>query len=134
MPGIWPAVGVNQLMDVFFKEATPPDIYLGLFYNDGDPPEADTVLADLTEPTTGGYARIAIPPADFTLTAGTGQITAAAKTFTPSGDDWGTIDGWFICDAASGDGVLIAIEQFSDGPYNVLDTVPVIVIAALNAS
>ena len=134
MPGIWCNEGTHQLMGVYFKGVTAPTIYLGLYYNLGQQPVSTMTLAGLySEPSTGGYARIALAGSDFTLTAN--QVVAAVKTFTPTGADWGPMDGWFICDVASGTaGKLIAIQPFSDGPYNLLDGVATEVIAALNAT
>ena len=44
------------------------------------------------------------------------------KTFTANGGNWGDVVGYFLTDVASGTaGKLVAVEDFSDGPYTVND-------------
>ena len=130
----WVDEGENWLLDVAFKKNTTPptNLYLGLYTNTTEPAENAT-LASLTEPSGGGYARIAIVCGDdWTLVAD--QITAAQKIFAATGAAWGNVYGYFIATSSDGSGKLLAVEQFSDGPYNVVDGGSVKVTAKLVCS
>lgn len=119
MSGKWNDEGENHVLDCYLKGATRPTFYLGLFKNTTEPAEA-AVMTDITEPTTGGYARLALGDSDWTIVAD--LATHIQKTFTASGGNFGNCYGWFITTALSGTaGKLICCELFSDGPYNVLD-------------
>jgi hypothetical protein len=126
--------GENWVLDVCFKKNTSPptNVYLGLYTNTTEPAEEAT-LASLTEPSGGGYARIAIAcGGDWTLAAN--LLTAGQKTFAASGAAWGNVYGYFIATSADGSGKLLFVEQFSDGPYNVVDGGSVKVTAKITAS
>ena len=114
-------LGETFLADAALKTAAAAILYLGLF-TDATEPGEDAILASITElPVANGYARIALAKADWTI-SGTAPTIAAQpqKTFTSTPGAWGMVYGYFICDAASGTaGNLIAVETFSDGPYNV---------------
>jgi hypothetical protein len=114
--------GEALLADYALKTAAAANLYLGLFTDIAEPAE-DITLATITElPVANGYARIALAKADWTI-AGTAPCVASQlqKTFTCITLAWGNVYGYFICDAASGVvGNLIAVETFSDGPYNVV--------------
>lgn len=107
--------------DAALKTAAAANLYLGLFTNAVEPGE-DITLATITElPVANGYARIALPKGDWTI-SGTAPTLATMiqKTFTCTPAAWGNVYGYFICDVASGTvGNLIAVESFSDGPYDV---------------
>lgn len=131
----WVDEAENWLLDVAFKQVTSPpsNVYLGLYTNSSEPNE-DATLTSITEPSGYGYARIAIAcGADWTLSGS--EVTAAQKTFSCSGGNWGNIYGYFICTVSSGTaGKLLAVEQFSDGPYNVQDGGSVKITAKLTCS
>jgi hypothetical protein len=113
--------GEAELGDLALKKATQYDnLYLGLYTSPTSEPGEDNTLTSLTEPAAGGYARIALGYADWTKS---GSIfTNTQKTFNCSGSAWGNVYGYFICTVVSGTvGKLWAVEQFSDGPYNVPD-------------
>ena len=115
--------GEAFLADAALKTAAAANLYLGLYTDPTTEPAEDAVLAGLTEPSGGGYARIALAKAGWTIsgTAPT-QAAQAQKTFTANGAAWGLTYGYFITDAETGTAnSLIAVEQFSDGPYNVPD-------------
>jgi len=131
----WCDEGENWLLDVAFKQGTslPTSLYLGLFTNSTEPAE-DATLTTITEPSGNGYARQAIAcGGDWTLT--NDYITAAQETFSCSGGNWGNVYGYFIGTVLTGtSGKLLAVELFSDGPYNVLDGGSVKVTAKLTCS
>lgn len=126
--------GENWILDVALKLGTSPptNVYIGLYTNTTEPAE-DATLTSITEPSGNGYARIAIAcGADWNLAGSI--ITAAQKTFAASGGAWGNVYGYFICTVATGTaGLLLAAEQFSDGPYNVVDGGSVKVTAKFTA-
>jgi hypothetical protein len=130
----WVDEGETWLLDVAFKKGTSPptNLYIGLYTNSSEPAEGAN-LASLTEPSGGAYARIAIAcGADWTLSGD--QITAAQKSFVATGAAWGNVYGYFIATTVDGTGKLLAVEQFSDGPYNVVDGGSVKVTAKLVAA
>ena len=129
--------GRADALNVYFKAASRSgsgNLYLGLYTNTSEPAAGATLASGLTElPVTNGYARIALADADWTISGD--LATNLQKTFTASGGDWGDVYGYFICDVASGtSGNLLYVEQFGDGPYNVLDTQTVKVTPAVLAS
>lgn len=116
----WCDEGETAVGNVFLKAAAGIDKYLGL-YEDAVEPAEDAVLTDLTEQSGDGYARIQLLDADWTESP-QGVFTNLQKTFTANGGNWGDQYGYFICDVASGTvGDLLAVEDFSDGPYTVND-------------
>jgi hypothetical protein len=119
----WCDEGENNVLDCYLKGTARPAFYLGLYINPTSEPAEDATLASLTEPSGNGYGRIQLQDADWTL-SGTNPTLAThvQKTFSCSGGAWGNVYGYFICTAGSGTaGKLLAVEQFSDGPYNVPD-------------
>jgi hypothetical protein len=113
--------GEAEMGDIALKGSPTAydNLYLGLFTDASEPAE-DATLAGLTEPASGGYARIAMAKADWTKSGS--QFTMLQKTFNCSGAAWGNVYGYFICTVVSGTaGKLWAVELFSDGPYNVPD-------------
>ena len=128
--------GENAVLEVFLGGATrggSGNLYLGL-YMDATEPAEDANLATITEvPAANGYARIALADGDWNIADD--LATHNQQTFTANGGDWGNVTGYFICDAANGTvGNLIAVEHFSDGPYNVLDGLVVLVTPAVLAA
>ena len=121
--------GETNVLQVYLGGATRSgsgNLYLGLYTQTTEPAKVDT-LATITElPVANGYARIVLADADWTVVDD--LATQVQKAFAASGGDWGDVYGYFICDVDSGtSGLLLFAEQFSDGPYNVLDgdTIPV---------
>jgi len=116
----WCDDGENMVADTIFGTLSPVDpLYIGLYENGTEPAEDDG-LSDLTEQSGDGYARIQLDRGSWTITDDTAEY--AQVTFTAAGAAWGNQYGYFITDAASGTtGRLVAVEHFSDGPYNVGD-------------
>ena len=121
----WCDEGEYDALEKYLKTQT---LYLGLYKVPTSEPGEAAVLEDLTEPDADdGYARIALAPANWTIseTAPT-QAVQPQKIFTCAGTAWGNTYGYFITNVETGtEGKLIAVEQFSDGPYNVTDGLPV---------
>jgi hypothetical protein len=116
----WCNDGENEILNVFFKGTSRPAFYLGLYCAPTVEPSEDVALTALTEPAGGGYARLQLPDADWSVVAD--LASHVQKTFSCSGAAWGNVYGWFICNAASGTvGKVYAVGNFADGPYNVPD-------------
>lgn len=115
------------LANAALKSAAESDpLYLGLYTDVAEPGETAN-LATITElAEANGYARIALAAANWTITDDFAE--QPQQTFTANGANWGNVSGYFLCDAANGTaGNLIAVENFSDGPYNILDGLSVLV-------
>jgi len=93
--------GAKVVFDALHKNITTDrgtDLEIGLFTNTGTDADIKALaLADLTEPTGGGYARKTLTDASWDNT--TPRVSSYAKqTFTATGGAMtGTIRGWFIC-------------------------------------
>jgi hypothetical protein len=112
--------GENWAANALFKGVARGSLYLGLYVSPTSEPAESAVLTDLTEPSTGGYARVLLSDGDWTVVGAV--ATHIQKSMAASGAAWGNVYGYFICSVASGAaGILHAVEQFSDGPYNVPD-------------
>jgi len=135
MAGKWQDEGKQDNLDIYFVGAsrTANSWYLGLYTAPTSQPAESVVLTGLTEPSGGTYARINLTDANWTRTGN--YVQAIQKTFACSGAAWGNVYGWFLCNVASGTaGKLLAVEQFSDGPYNVPDGGSVKVTAKVTQS
>lgn len=112
--------GENRIANILYKAtAVEATLYLGLYTDPTTEPAETAVLADLTEPTGNGYARIALTRGSWTITADLAEY--AQQIFTASGGTWGNVYGYFITDIESGisGGILEFVEQFSEAPLNV---------------
>ena len=92
---------------------------MGLYTNTTEPPITATLSSGLTELALSGYSRIQLLDIDFTVV--NDLATNVLKTFT-AGEDWGNVYGSFITNLSAGNGTLIAVKHFTNGPFNVLDT------------
>lgn len=93
-----------------------------LFENDLTP-DADTVLADLDEPTWTGYSRLALSGwSDPALTADDHAVTVAG-TVTWTKTDSGSADvyGYAVIDS---DDKILGIERFASAPVSVDQLIP----------
>ena len=80
---------------------TAPTIYVGL--STTQPSEDGT---GVTEPSAGGYARVATAATDWNAASG-GQITNATDIVFPQATaDWGTVSYIVLYDAATGGNLL----------------------------
>ena len=117
----WTDQGEELVAQILFNVVDPATvfdpIYIGLYQNVTEPAE-DATLADLSELAVGaGYARIALDRGTWTVLNGVASY--AQQIFTATGA-WGNQYGYFLTDVDAGTaGNLIAVESFSDGPYNV---------------
>jgi hypothetical protein len=105
----------NKILDHVFGKATftPPTIYVAL--SSADPTDAGT---GLTEPSGGGYARVATAAGDWN-TAASGAIDNANDIQFPTATAaWSNLSHFALMDAASG-GNLIGHGTITGGPITV---------------
>lgn len=105
----------SVLADLFNGASNiPATLYIGLCNN--EQVSRDMTLADLSEVTGTGYARIALARGTVDWQTPVAQsdsysLTTAIKTFEASGSDWTEFNRMFLTDAASGtSGKLLAIS------------------------
>lgn len=95
MAGFCPHDGRNFIVDLIANQG----LELGLFTN--ATPDINLTAGTITEPTGGGYARQAIPYANF-VTTGDDSVYNATKTFTVTGTDYSApVLGYFITTVAA---------------------------------
>lgn len=119
----WCDQGESNVLNIYLKNAAQnTNLYLGLYKNSAEPSEA-AALSDLTEPSGAGYSRQTLAPGDWAISGSVPTMaTGSQEVFNCSGGDWAYVYGYFIATVSAGTvGSLIAVEQFSNGPYNVLD-------------
>lgn len=111
-----PNCGEARFLEHVLKQTALEDLVLRLYANDRTPAEGD-VAADYTEVAGGGYAAITLDPADWTIVEGaptTATQPAQTLSFTAL---VGNVYGYYVTEASSG--ILMKVERFSDGPYDV---------------
>lgn len=109
-------------------------LYLGLYTNTTEPAETAD-LASLTEPSGFGYARIALASADWSIASAVNDVIEnLQKTFTASGGTWGNCYGYFIGTTVDNTGLLLFVEHFSNGPYDVTDGSSVKITPSITAA
>lgn len=112
-----PNCGEARILAHVLKQTALEDLVLRLYANDRTPAEGD-VAADYTEVTGGGYAAITLDPADWTIVEGAPTTaTQPVQTFSFSAAV-GEVYGYYITEISSG--ILMTVERFSDGPYDVV--------------
>ena len=109
--------GEANIGQIYLRNATQnTQLFIGLYTNATQPLQVDTMTA-VTEVTGGGYARIALPPADWaqqgTQTADGGtRFNQPQRVYTFSAAV-GNVTGYFITNALTGTaGPLIMTEHF----------------------
>jgi len=93
----------NEILDHVFSKGTypPPVIYVGL--SAADPGDSG---AGLSEPTDGGYARVATDPSDWNTANGGLVDNASVITFNIATGDWSTVTHFALFDATTGGNLL----------------------------
>lgn len=122
MAGFTPDEGETLIGQVIHQRThadRDADLELGLF-TDAAPGETITE-ATITEPTGGGYARITLTDANWSVTGGVASY--AEQTFTASGSDYSAnVVGYFIAtNSAGGTKRLLYVEIDGNGPYDIND-------------
>jgi hypothetical protein len=124
MAGFTPNEGETLIAQVIHQrthvDRNTSGLQLGLF-TDTSPGETITE-ATITEPTGGGYSRITLTDASWSVTGDTASY--AQQTFTVTGTDYNTdVYGYFIASQGT-TARLLYVEIDGNGPYdlNVDDT------------
>ena len=135
MAGKWTNAGENLIAEILGGSTTPPTkLYLGLYTSPSAEPGEDVEPDDLTEPSGNGYTRKELDRGSWSIIDDI--MTYTQQTFTANGGAWGNVYGYFIAttDAGDSDEQIIAVEQFTDAPYNVQDQESVKVTPKLTIS
>lgn len=115
---VFPNSGEAYAVEVLVNKTAQENMLIKLFVNSQAIAEA-TAPSSLTEMSAGnGYSAKMITPSSWATTVGDPSYVQAPQqswTFTAS---LGPVHGYFIVGSATGK--LIAAEQFSDGPYNIV--------------
>ena len=111
-----PNEGEVHILSLLCNKAAVENIEMRLFSSNTTPAETDTATT-YTETAGGGYAKITLAPADWTVTGGgPSSAVCAQKTFTFTGAvTGGNVYGYYLVGATSGK--VYGAERFSDGPY-----------------
>lgn len=121
MAGVVPNEAETLIANLIFKQADVnrgSSLQLGLFTNSGTIDDTFT-YASVTEPTGGGYARITLTDASWTVTDDTASY--ALQTFTATGGAYtGSVYGYFIATTGTAPKIL-AIEVDASGPYTMAE-------------
>ena len=117
----WVDAGENRVANILFgSTAVDATLYMGIYTSPTTEPGETAVVADLTEPSTGGYARQTLTRGSWTVSGSAASY--AQQTFSASGASWGACYGYFVCTSSAGTaGVLLYVEQFANGPYSIGD-------------
>lgn len=120
MAGFTPDEGETLIGQVIFQRThadRDATLELGLF-TDTAPGETITE-ATISEPTGGGYARIDLTDASWSVTGGVASY--AQQTFTATGGDYSAnVYGYFIATkSAGGTQRLLVVEIDGNGPYDI---------------
>jgi len=93
----------NEVLDHLFGKGSyaPPTIYVGL--STADPGDDAT---GLSEPSGGGYARLATSAANWNSASGGSLDNASVVAFGEATGDWGTVTHFALFDAATGGHLL----------------------------
>jgi hypothetical protein len=105
MSGFFTDYANNKLLDMVFGSAAyspPATLYLGLSLSSA------SKNGSTSEPSSGGYARVALTnnATNFPAAIGGTKSNAAQATFPAPTADWGTVQSLFVADAPSGGNVL----------------------------
>lgn len=120
MAGFTPNEGENYIARVLYGGETRTSLTAGLFTNNTQ--FTDTVVwANITQPTGGNYAEIALTDGSFDTTSGTGVTTYPLLTWTATGSDFSApIYGYYIRNT-EGTPKILHIEANPGGAKTVLE-------------
>lgn len=120
----WVDAGEHRTLEILF-EATAVDAntYLGIYTDAAEPGETanlPTQSNPITELAVAfNYARQALARGTWVVTLDHADYTQ--RTFTATGGAWANCYGYFICTSSDNAGVLLCVEHFTGGPFNVPD-------------
>jgi hypothetical protein len=93
-------------------------LYLGLYKNTTEP-SFTAVLTDIIVVSGTSYSPKELNRGDW---VGVNNVfTYARQTFSPSGENWGSVTGYYIATTNNLTGTLLWVEQFAS-PLSMLDS------------
>jgi hypothetical protein len=110
IPDISEVVLLNNMLNI----ATPTNTVLHLYSNNLTP-SSTTVIGDVTEVASGGYASVTLTSSSWTVETSVGGITTATyseQTFNITTSS--TVYGYYITNVA---GDLLWLERFTAAPF-----------------
>lgn len=110
IPDISEVVLLNNMLNI----ATPTNTVLHLYSNNLTP-SSTTVVGDVTEVASGGYAAVTLTSSSWTVATSVGGITTATyseQTFNITTSS--TVYGYYITNVA---GDLLWLERFTAAPF-----------------
>jgi hypothetical protein len=110
IPDISEVVLLNNMLNI----ATPTNTVLHLYSNNLTP-SSTTVIGDVTEVASGGYASVTLTSSSWTVATSVGGITTATyseQTFNITTSS--TVYGYYITNVA---GDLLWLERFTAAPF-----------------
>ena len=113
-----PNKGAQELLKRALNVSATGDVVLRLYKNNVTIAET-TALANVTQADFTGYSAITLTGASWTVTDADPSVASYAKqTFTSSaGSQNQDVYGYYLTN--SGNTIVLWIEAFSDGPYNI---------------
>lgn len=112
---IIPLAGKTKILNYLLGVSTTVETLQLKLFSNNVVPDASTVASSLTSPTVAnGYNTITLTPSSWTIANGSAQYPQQTWTFTGA---VGNIYGYYIVTSTSND--LIAVERFTNAPYNV---------------
>lgn len=91
-------------------------LFLKLYANNVTP-SALTELNDLVEVSGGSYSKKVLSPSDWDVSGNVATCTSQLFTFTAA---VGNIYGYYLVGQTTGS--LIAVEKFTSGPFNIVNS------------
>lgn len=115
-----PNNGEGRILNNMVNKVAPQDLRLKLYQNNITPAETDTA-ATYTVASWAGYANFDFVAANWTITEGApSDASYAEQIFTSSANQSSQSNyGYYIIQVTSG--ILMWVERFSDGPYNIVN-------------
>jgi len=115
---IAPNDGEQFLLGLMLGNKTQQDFKLRLFVQPTVAPTENTVFADITEPSGGGYAAISMPKAGWSVaTDGSGVTSAGYAQQTFSFSAAANVYGYLVTADDGATTRILWIERFSGAPF-----------------
>jgi hypothetical protein len=114
----WVNEGENRVANQLFgATAVDSALYFGLYTDVTEPGETAT-LSSITEVDGAGYERKTLARGSWTIADAIASY--AEQTFSASGS-WGAVTGSFIATSSDNSGKLLAVQNFAEGSFNMVN-------------
>jgi len=120
----WVDAGETRTLQILFgAQAVDANTYMGIYTDAAEPGETATLPTQgvpITELAAAfNYSRKTLARGSWSITADHADF--AQQTYTATGGAWSNCYGYFIGTSSDNSGVLLCVEHFASGPYNVPD-------------